>query len=102
MSIQAAFACVCAGFVLITIACVLIQHERKARAYDRLVEAAGSEELAELVISDTAALKAQRDAATDALMRRGFACLHRNNIVHLVPRYRGGRIVPFTPGGDAA
>lgn len=89
--------------------CWLARNDRDALLGKRLIDAAGSLEMAELAITQARDIRALnealrlkeqlRDEQTDALMRRGMRALS-NNVVHLRFRNRG-QAVHFEPPGAA-
>lgn len=98
MTPEVAFALVCIGLILWCGVLMLMRQESDARRGRRLLEAAGSEELAELAIRQTRDIR----ALNDALRMREQMRRHRSNVVRFVPRITsGGRPVHFTPDGAA-
>jgi hypothetical protein len=93
-----AFICVCVGLTVTAILAAIIQHERYASKGRRLIEAAGSEELAELEIRrihDSRFLN-------ELLRHKSRAKPRTNNVVRFVPRITSrGREVRFGPDGAA-
>lgn len=87
-----------AAVVLLAL-CWLARKDRDALLGKRLIDAAGSLEMAELAVRQAREIRLMNDADTDALMRRGMRALS-NNVVHLQFKNRG-QPVHFEPPGAA-
>lgn len=100
MTAPAALAVICLGLVLMGLACALLRTEAQARKYRRLVDAAGSEELAELAIGQVRDERLLREAL---LMKRAMKA-YRGNVLRfpkITDRASRGRPVHFEGPGAA-
>lgn len=97
-------AIVAAAVIVIVSLCLMARSERNAHIGRRLIDAAGSIESAEREIEHVRMGRELndrlRDKETDALMRRGFRAMARDNVVHLQFKNRG-QPVHFEPKGAA-
>lgn len=98
MSAPAALAIICLGLVLTGLACVLMRTESQARKYRRLVEAAGSEELAELAIGQVRDERLLREAV---LAKRAMKAYRGSNVLSFPKITNRGQPVRFEGPGAA-